>query len=225
MSEIGDDMCLKEICMFLSEYSARLLGSGVTSIRLERNVRRMAESFICSFKMTVMTEKEKRDKSKKLAYLLRHDTTGKFDSHGYRSVRDLSQHGFSLSNLIEIIESDEKGRYEMTDDMKKIRARQGHSVDVDVDLQEIAPPEYLYHGTATRFFDSIMNEGLKKMSRLYVHLSGDIETATKVGERHGNPVILRVEAEQMYKDGMKFYLSRNNVWLTDYVEPKYLIQI
>ena len=87
------------------------------------------------------------------------------------------------------------------------------------------PPEFLYHGTADRFIKAIMEEGLKPMSRLYVHLSKDIETANKVGKRHGNPVILKVYSGQMYQDGIKFYLSENGVWLVSKVDVKYIEQI
>lgn len=170
-----------------------------------------------------MTEKERNKKSKILAYLLRHDASYNFDEHGWREVRDLTEyHNYTLSELLEIVETDEKGRYEMTEDMKKIRARQGHSVNVDVELEECTPPEYLYHGTATRFLEAIMSEGLTKRTRQYVHLSPDDDTAVKVGERHGQPIVLTIKSGEMFKDGCKFYLSRNGVWLTDYVNPKYI---
>ena len=103
-----------------------------------------------------------------------------------------------------------------------IRANQGHSIPVDVELKEQEPPEFLYHGTADRFLESIMSQGLMPMSRLYVHLSRDAETAYKVGQRHGKPVILKVHTGQMARDGFQFYLSENGVWLTGKVDAKYL---
>jgi len=104
----------------------------------------------------------------------------------------------------------------------KIRANQGHSIDVDVELKEARPPEYLYHGTVDRFINSIKAEGLKHQSRIYVHLSADKNTALKVGGRRGKPVILLIDADKMYADGYKFYLSENGVWLTDCVPAEYL---
>ena len=92
---------------------------------------------------------------------------------------------------------------------------------VDVELKETVPPDVLYHGTARRFLDSIENEGIHHQSRLYVHLSADKETAEKVGSRHGEPVVLTIDAKKMYEDGKKFYLSNNGVWLTSYVAPQY----
>ena len=91
-----------------------------------------------------------------------------------------------------------------------------------MELKEQEPPEFLYHGTADRFLESIMSQGLKPMSRLYVHLSRDAETAYKVGQRHGKPVVLKVHTGQMARDGFQFYLSENGVWLTGKVDAKYL---
>ena len=116
-----------------------------------------------------------------------------------------------------------KKRYELNTAKSKIRARQGHSIPVDVELKEVMPPDILYHGTATRFLDSIFKKGLIKGNRLYVHLSGDEETAIKVGSRHGKPYVLKVNAKKMYNDGYKFYLSNNDVWLIDNVPTNYFI--
>lgn len=162
-------------------------------------------------------------KSKELAYLLRHDTTYNFSNDGYRDVKDLFEnHNFTYPILEEIVRTDKKGRYEFNKDGSKIRARQGHSVNVDVGLTETKPPMVLYHGTATKSIDSIMQNGLEKRSRLYVHLSKDIETATNVGLRHGELVMLEIDSESMYNDGFKFYISNNEVWLVDNVPSKYL---
>jgi len=162
------------------------------------------------------------EKSKELAFLLRHDTEYEFHINGWRTVEDLtSNHGFTIDILDEIIKSDNKGRYEYNDEHTCVRARQGHSVKVDVELSEMTPPAVLYHGTADRFIEQIRQEGIKKMTRNYVQLSADIDTARSVGQRHGKSVVIRIDTETMSKDGIKFYLSRNNVWLTEYVDPKY----
>lgn len=162
-------------------------------------------------------------KGKHLSFLLRHDTEYQFDKHGYREVKDLvKNHGYTKTELIEIVETNDKQRYEFNNDKTKIRARQGHSINVDVELKETTPPDVLYHGTATRFLDSIMKTGINKMSRNYVQLSNDIDTATTVGSRHGTPIILKVDSRKMSDDGIKFYLSNNNVWLTEYVDTKYI---
>ena len=163
------------------------------------------------------------EKGKKLSYLLRHDKDYNFDEHGWREVSDLvNNHGYTIEEIDELVETNDKKRYEYNEDKTKIRARQGHSVNVDVELKEAQPPKTLYHGTSTRFLGSILREGILKMSRLYVHLSDNVETAIKVGKRHGSHIVLTINAEQMTKDGCKFWLSNNNVWLTEYVDPKYI---
>ena len=115
---------------------------------------------------------------------------------------------------------DQKQRYSFSPDGKLIRANQGHSVPVDVELQVKEPPEYLFHGTAVRFLEQIRKEGLLPMSRLYVHLSQDKDTALKVGKRHGSPVVLKVSSGQMHRAGHRFFLSENGVWLIKAVGPE-----
>lgn len=162
-------------------------------------------------------------KGKQLSFLLRHDTEYRFDEHGYRDVQDLVQnHGFTKDEIVELVETNDKQRYEFNDDKSKIRARQGHSVNINVDLKETLPPDVLFHGTATRFLDSIREKGILKMSRNYVQLSEKIDTAMEVGKRHGKPVVLAVDTKTMREDGVKFYLSNNNVWLTEFVDSKYI---
>lgn len=162
---------------------------------------------------------------KKLSYLLRHDNSYAFDEHGWREVSDLvANHGFTVEELSEIVATNNKQRYEFSEDMTSIRARQGHSILVDVELEEAIPPDVLYHGTAKEFADSIMKQGILKGKRLYVHLSTTIDMATKVGERHGDPVVLAIDAKRMSEDGNKFFLSRNGVWLTEFVDAKYIIE-
>lgn len=150
------------------------------------------------------------------------------DEHGWANVEELlagindTGRKIDMEILEEIVRTDNKQRYSFNEDKTLIRANQGHSIPVDVEFEEKQPPQFLYHGTAERFLDSIMLEGLKPMSRLYVHLSKDEETAVKVGKRHGKPVVLKINAEEMYRDGKKFYLSQNGVWLTKYIEKKYI---
>lgn len=164
-----------------------------------------------------------KNKSKRLAYLLRHDRKYQFDANGWREVSDLTEkHGFTFEELCVIVDANNKQRFEFSEDMQYIRARQGHSIHVDVELEECVPPPILFHGTAEHSVNSILKEGLKSQNRLYVHLSSTMGTAINVGKRHGAPVVIKVDAQKMFKDGAKFYLSRNGVWLTDYVATEYL---
>jgi putative RNA 2'-phosphotransferase len=176
-------------------------------------------------------ENEKRliHMGKQLSFLLRHDSeafsNGLIDKHGWRKVSELvKDHKYTKDLLDDIVKTNNKQRYEYNEDETLIRARQGHSIKVDVNLSESTPPDILYHGTATRFLDSILEKGIVKGNRLYVHLSKDEETATTVGARHGKPYVLKIDAKKMYEDGIKFYLSNNNVWLTDFVDAKYIIK-
>lgn len=175
-----------------------------------------------------MTEKEYTRKSKFISLVLRHkpDVIGiKLDRHGWANVNELlTGVQISLQDLEHIVTTDSKQRYSFNEDKTKIRANQGHSVDVDLELKEAKPPNVLYHGTYSDVVGHILYEGIKKQSRQYVHLSGDIETATKVGARRGKPMIMEIDSEKMYEDGRKFYLSKNNVWLTDYIPSKYIIK-
>ena len=165
-------------------------------------------------------------KGKELSWMLRHDkdafAQGKIDAHGWRSVSEIIDQDFTQDLLDEIVSSNNKKRFEYNSDKTKLRARQGHSIPVDVGLKETTPPDILYHGTATCFVDSIKDKGLIPGTRLYVHLSIDEETAVNVGSRHGEPYIIKVDCKQMVQDGYKFYLSNNNVWLTKSVPVKYL---
>lgn len=172
--------------------------------------------------------------SKFLALILRHQPQKvglTLDENGWADIDELirccDQHGtkFTKDILNQIVSSDDKQRYKISDDGTKIRANQGHSVQVDLQLQPTTPPALLYHGTAERFINSIMQQGLKPQSRQYVHLSTDIETATKVGSRHGKVAILEVDSARMQADGNLFYISENGVWLTDHVPSTYLKRI
>ena len=167
------------------------------------------------------------NKGKWLAKLLRHDKEafeqGKIDDHGWRMVEELARLGFTRELLDVIVATNNKQRYEYSPDGNMIRARQGHSINVDVELTETTPPDVLYHGTATRFLESIYAEGLIPGNRLYVHLSADEATAVKVGARHGTSFVLKIDCRKMVADGCKFYLSNNGVWLTKQVLPEYFI--
>ena len=169
--------------------------------------------------------------SKRLSYILRHapqEAGLTLGVGGWVAVSDLlaglSTKGWDITTeeLAEVVATNDKKRFTLSDDGLHIRAAQGHSVDIKSDLDPLAPPEFLYHGTATRFLDNILKEGLKSMSRQHVHLSLDIETAMKVGQRHGKPVILIVAAAEMAKTGIEFYRADNGVWLTVSVAPQYL---
>ncbi len=169
--------------------------------------------------------------SKFISLLLRHHPEAAgitLDEHGWADVNELLEgitrtgRKIDMGILKEIVASDNKKRYSFNEGKTLIRANQGHSIPVDVELKERKPPELLYHGTAARFLDGIRAEGLKPMGRLHVHLSKDTETAVKVGKRHGLPVVLTVYSGKMYQDGQTFYLSENGVWLTKGVSIKYL---
>ena len=128
-----------------------------------------------------------------------------------------------MDTLERIVRENNKRRYSFNGDHTRIRANQGHSLSVDVELKEAEPPRYLYHGTASRFLPAIQGEGIRRMSRQYVHLSGEFETAVAVGKRHGNPVVITIDAAAMRRDGITFYRSENGVWLCEHVEPKYFV--
>lgn len=164
--------------------------------------------------------------SRRMSGLLRHhpEKLGlNMDENGWVVTKSLiSKMGITIEELEEIVATNDKQRFEFSFHKDKIRARQGHSIDVDVNLSKSLPPDVLYHGTPSDNIDSILNKGILPMNRLYVHLSVDIETAIKVGSRHGNPVIFIVDAKEMDENGNEFYLSNNGVWLTKYVEEKYV---
>jgi putative RNA 2'-phosphotransferase len=169
--------------------------------------------------------------SKFLAKHLRHapaDLGLSLQPGGWVPVDDLlaasARKGFHINydELIECVETNDKQRFSFDDTGDLIRANQGHSVEVDLHLQERMPPDVLFHGTVERFLASIMAEGLKKGKRHHVHLSEDLETARRVGARRGKPVILSVAAGRMHAEGFKFYRSANGVWLTNSVPADFL---
>lgn len=170
--------------------------------------------------------------SKFLSLILRHQPEvigAKLDREGWLCIDELitqaNAHGraLTLELLHEVVATNDKRRFALSDDGLRIRASQGHSVGgVELDLEQKMPHETLYHGTVAPFLDSIRAIGLQKRSRHHVHLSPDEETAIKVGSRRGKPIILRVAAGAMHRDGHPFYLSANEVWLVDAVPVTYL---
>lgn len=174
-----------------------------------------------------------KNTSKYLSLILRHkpETIGiALNEHGWANVDELitgiaKTHDCSMEILEEIVRTDEKQRYSFNEDKTLIRANQGHSIPVDVGLEEVLPPEKLWHGTGEKYTASIDVQGLIPKSRLYVHLSKDRDTAVKVGSRHGKPVLYIVKSGEMSRDGFPFYLSKNGVWLTKEVPVKYLEKI
>jgi putative RNA 2'-phosphotransferase len=169
--------------------------------------------------------------SKFLSFVLRHkpDSVGlALDEQGWAVVDDLIAKAnaagtrFGRDELLHIVETSDKKRFTLSADGSRIRAAQGHSVSVELGVSPQEPPPVLYHGTATRFVEPILSEGLKPQQRQQVHLSLDETTALRVGQRHGKPVIFKVDALGMHARGFKFYLADNGVWLTDRVPPDFL---
>jgi len=169
--------------------------------------------------------------SKFLSFVLRHkpDAIGLvLDAQGWVSIDELVQKGnaagtrFSRDNLLQVVETSDKKRFSVSADGQRIRAAQGHSVSVELGLLRREPPPVLYHGTATRFVESILSEGLKAQKRQQVHLSADVATAERVGQRHGKPVVFEIDALHMHRLGFEFFLADNGVWLIDQVPPDFL---
>lgn len=169
--------------------------------------------------------------SKFLSLVLRHqpETIGiQLDQNGWTDVKELiekaNDNGINLDRdtLNHIVATNSKKRFAFNETHDKIRASQGHSIDIELGYESQKPPEILYHGTSEKSVQSIIDKGLEKQSRQHVHLSSDIETAIKVGQRHGKPFVFKVLAEQMYTDNFQFFISDNGVWLTENVPAKYL---
>ncbi len=169
--------------------------------------------------------------SRFLSLILRHapESIGlELDSQGWAKISQLlpllKKRGFNLSfnELASIVQSNNKQRFIISEDKQKIRANQGHSIPIDLGYAEQKPPAILLHGTATRFIESIFQQGLTKQKRHHVHLSTDLSTAVSVGKRYGKAVILCIDAQTMYEHGYRFYLSTNGVWLTEQVPVDYI---
>ena len=172
----------------------------------------------------------KRETSKFIALILRHkpEVIGiTLDEHGWADVGELIKgvsrtHPLTMDILEQIVAEDEKQRYSFSEDKMRIRANQGHSIAVDVELEKDTPPELLFHGTGQKYVESIDATGLIPKNRLYVHLSADEETAIRVGARHGKPVVYQVASGHMEREGFTFFRSVNGVWLTKEVPVRYL---
>lgn len=164
------------------------------------------------------------NKSKQLAYLLRHDRNYDFEVGGWRELCDLCQlHSFTTEEVVDIVSKDNKGRFEINEDKTKVRALYGHSVEVDLLLSAEVPPKFLFHGTAMKYVESIQHTGLMSRSRQYVYLTEDRDLAIKIGSRHGQPVLLIIDCQAMFNDGHEFYKTNNGMWLTKEV-PIFYIQ-
>jgi putative RNA 2'-phosphotransferase len=168
--------------------------------------------------------------SKKLSKILRHHPAMiglTLDKNGWADVNELlEKYGtppLSIDILKEVVETNDKKRFAFNDDFTKIRANQGHSVTVDLALEPTEPPALLFHGTATKNMQSIKSQGLVKGSRHHVHLSENEGTAKKVGSRYGVPVVLKLKAMEMHEAGYAFFVSENDVWLTDHVPTRFII--
>ena len=170
--------------------------------------------------------------SKYLSFILRHkpeDIALTLNEQGWADIDELIAKSAPTRQLTPeliktVVGTSDKQRFKLSDDGKQIRANQGHSIDVDLNLAPSLPPAILYHGTAYRFVKSILAQGLKPMQRLHVHLSCDVKTAKSVGRRYGQPVILTINAKAMYQNGFDFYQADNGVWLTSIVPAQYLQQ-
>ncbi len=177
-------------------------------------------------------EKKKKleKKGRELTYLLRHKpekANFNMNEFGFVPIWQVCEYlKISIEELGYIVETNNKKRFVCSDDWSLIRAAQGHSISITLTLTPVSPPHKLYHGTTLKLRDIIKKEGIKKMSRHHVHLSGDIQTATSVGMRHAKEVknlwIIEIPAKLMNFDGYKFYKTENNVWLVDHIPPKYI---
>lgn len=180
-----------------------------------------------------MMNKQTENKiSKFLSYTLRHhpeDIGLTLDNNGWAIVEDLLEKAkkkgihISFKDLKQIVANNDKQRFLFSSDEHKIKANQGHTIQVELGLHDTQPPEFLFHGTAKTSLASILKEGLKPMQRHDVHLSFNPEVAKSVGSRYGVPVILKIKSLEMFNDGLNFQCTPNNVWLTKHVDPKYII--
>lgn len=178
-------------------------------------------------------EKAKQNQlGKFVSLVLRHqpEIIGLFvDKEGWADINELISKSakkgmsFTKEELDYVVENNDKKRYAYNSDQTRIRANQGHSIAVDLQLMEKRPPEFLYHGTTVRFVDSIRKQGILKMQRQQVHLSPNKDVAVQVGTRRGEVYVFTVKAGEMYADGLVFFESDNGVWLTDFIDCKYLM--
>ena len=179
-----------------------------------------------------MNSKQSKTLSKFLSLILRHNP-GKIglslDKNGWGDLSELIQNckvsgkDISIEDIEYVVATNNKKRFEFDEDKRKIRACQGHSINIDLALDPTCPPDTLYHGTATETVEYIKYDGILKMGRDYVHLTSDYQTAVNTGNRHGKPKVLLIDAKKMHKHGMEFFLANNGVWLTEFVPEEYII--
>ncbi len=178
-----------------------------------------------------MKDQQIKKISKFLSLVLRHkpETIGiTLDENGWVDTNELLEklsnknRNITFLQLEEVVEKNNKKRFAFNETRTKIRASQGHSLSINLNYKPVEPPEILYHGTATRFIESIKEQGLLKRNRDHVHLSHELDTAITVGKRHGKIKVLHVKAKEMFDEGYKFYFSDNGVWLTDHVPTNFI---
>ena len=171
------------------------------------------------------------ESSKFISLILRHQPEVidiRLDENGWANVSELlvgmnrNGHIIDMVVLEEIVATNNKKRFVFNEDKTKIRANQGHSIQVNLELQPAVPPDTLFHGTADRFLSSIQTHGLQRQGRNHVHLSSNRDTAVSVGRRHGKPVVLNIDAKSMVRDDYIFYISENGVWLTSDIPVQYI---
>lgn len=180
-----------------------------------------------------VSQKQLDETSKFLSFVLRHKPEAiglTLDPQGWASIPKLIEKASSEISLTQdlinqVVATNDKQRFSLSEDGRRIRANQGHSIKVDLDFTPKVPPSILYHGTATRFLPSIRKDGLSPGQRHHVHLSTDTKTATAVGQRYGKPIVLQIAAGEMYQQGFEFFLSENGVWLTEKVPVRYLLVV
>ena len=170
--------------------------------------------------------------SKYLSFILRHqpDSIGlSLTNEGWANIDELidktKKFKLTKESLQTVVDTNDKKRFLISDDGLRIKANQGHSIKVKLELEPVVPPEFLLHGTAQRFIESIFKEGLSKQQRHHVHLSETEQTAMNVGSRYGKPVLLKIASKRMHDDGFEFFKTENNVWLVDNVPVEYLIKM
>ncbi|MCB1711401.1 MAG: RNA 2'-phosphotransferase [Candidatus Riesia sp.] len=177
-----------------------------------------------------MHPKQIKKVSKFLSYVLRHNPDKlhlTIEPGGWADVDEIlkAMDNFTLEDLKKVVELNDKKRFAFSEDGTKIRASQGHSIDVDLKLNQVEPPEHLFHGTCWKSYEAIRKEGIRKQGRTHVHLSDDPVTAMSVGRRKGNPLVLLVKASNMHNTGATFYKADNDVWLVDYVPPGEIVPL
>ena len=208
-----------------------MVGADHDSVAIVEHRRQTANRNALYFVQAHMNTKQIKTTSKFLSLILRHqpESVGiQLDENGWVEVNvllaaiNIRGRALSLEQLQCVVRDNDKQRFAFSEDGKRIRANQGHSVNVDLDYQPATPPKVLLHGTPEKFVESIRAEGLKKMARHHVHLHTNPDIAAAVGRRRGKEVVLRVDAQRMHEQGHEFFVTPNGVWLVDSVPPEFL---